>query len=340
MILGLMMVAQPARAADISAWVGDRFPRNEAIAGNDGWIGGYDGDPWFGLEQNGESYALSASDDANEDVGAGETYGPKTPSDNWLVSGNLVGQGVTSVVMFESDDDAIGLTFSNDTNGNFYLAFYSGDSAPPPLGRVDRPGVFLLRVEKGSAEVLADGRVGRNVDVTEGVELVADINDGHIVVTVNGEQAIEVDDPSPLPPGQSGFYAYNSGSNGNDDTYAGFDVIRVDWHDDDSDAIVDDDDNCEKNANADQADADGDGLGDVCDDTPGNEGDADTDADSDSDTDADADADVDGNDVDGFLTDEPLHVGTCGCETSRVAGLAPVLLAFALGLRRRAVTRV
>lgn len=334
MMLGLMMLAQPARAADISAWVGDRFPRNQEIAGNDGWIGGYDGDPWFGLEQNGESYALSASDDSNDDVGAGDTYGQGAPSDNWLVSGNDVGQGVTSVVMFENDDDALGLVFCNDTKGTFYLVFYTGDSAPPPVGRVDRPSVYLYRIQKGEAEILGDGRVGRGFDTTQGVELTADLDDGRILVTVDGETVIEAEDAAPLPPGQSGFYAYNSGSNDNDNTYAGFDVIRVDWHDDDSDAVPDDDDNCEKTSNSDQTDTDKDGLGDVCDDTPGTDGDTDTDSD------ADADADVDQDDVDGFLSTEPLHVGTCGCETSAASGIAPMLLAFVLGLRRRAVTRV
>src|SRR5262245_22959586 len=106
-VLGLLTMASPARAADIEAWTVDRFPRDEQIVGNDGWKGGYDNDPWWGYD--GGNYALSASDDANEDVGAGERYGEGAPSDNWIVRGDDVGQGVTHAVLFESDDDGIGI---------------------------------------------------------------------------------------------------------------------------------------------------------------------------------------------------------------------------------------
>jgi uncharacterized protein (TIGR03382 family) len=332
--LGLMAMIAPAHAADIDAWNVDRFPREQAIVGSDGWVGGYDADSWYGW--NAGEYALSITDDANEDVGAGDTYGNGAPSDNWIVRGDAVGQGVTDVVLFMNDNDGIGIVFNNNKKGTFYLALYSGDSAPPPLSRVDQPGLFLYRVENGTAEVIGNGRADRNLDLTNGAELSADINDGHILVSINGRTSIEVDDASPLPPGQSGLYAYNAGSNNNDDTYAGFDSIRVVWHDDDSDKIADDVDNCEKASNADQKDSDNDGLGDACDPTPGGDTDTDTDADADSDTDTDTDV-YDSGDIAGFLSDEPLGVGTCGCQTSSgMAGALPMILALLVGLRRRA----
>src|SRR5688572_1053740 len=150
-IYGLVMLASPALAGEIPAWSQDSFPGNDYLVGNDGWIGGYEGDPWAGVDGNGGSFALSLTDDANEDVDGSEEYGNNSPSDNWIVRGDAVRQGVTRVNLFMSDDDGIGLVFNNNAKGTFYLALYSEDSAPPPLQRLERPALVLYRIEDGIA---------------------------------------------------------------------------------------------------------------------------------------------------------------------------------------------
>jgi hypothetical protein len=341
-----------AFAADIPAWNVDRFPEEGYISGADGWQSGYDGDGWVSYDRG--RYALSYSDDNNRDVGMGDAYFVGAPSDDWLLRGVDVGQGVVRVTMFESDNDGIGVAFNNDGAGATYIAVYSEDSAPPPEDSVERPTLLLYRVSGGVGRVLASERVERGVDIERGVELSTDVNDGQVQVRLNGSLMIDVTDPSPLPPGQAGLYTYDAGSTNYDDTYAGFDSISVAWHDDDSDGVVDDTDNCEKASNSDQKDTDGDGLGDVCDPDP-SEGDTDTDTDTDSDTDTDTDADtdtdtdtdtdadsdtdgdvnLDSDELAGFLSDEALSVGNCGCQTSTMSAAALPFLAGLLFARRR-----
>lgn len=313
----LLALALDAQAEPIEAWARSDFGERQEMVGYDGWVGGYDADPWWGEG----SRAYSATDHNTGDS-SGERYGSGWAADNWVVRGEAVGQGAGMALLYNEDDDTIGVVACASGGDSFYLFGHSANSAPPPM-EVNGPTGYLLKVDNGVAEVLGFDRVElRREDWSQ---LEVSIDDGHIEFVLNGRDVVIVDDPDPLPPGQWGFYAYDAGNDGGyNSTEAFFDYIEVHWYDNDDDGEPDDSDNCEHTANPDQDDHDGDGIGNACDeDWPPD------------DTDVPDDTD-DTDHSDRPPLDDDVTVGLdCGC-TSSGAALPWVLVLLApLGLRRR-----
>lgn len=312
------MLVGVALAGELPVWDAERFPRNQEIGGRDGWRNGYRDDRWYGF-QNGE-WASSMTDDTTDDTD-GERFGSGWAADNWLVNGEPVGEGRVTAFGGTDDDDTIGIVFAHDRE-RFYLLGWSADSLPPPYtDRADGAMIFLVRVENGVGQVLAEERArgdgtGHTFDLS--------VNDGHITAIVDDRATLEVDDPAPLQPGQAGFYAYNAGDDGGgDSTWAGFDWLDVTAFDDDDDDVIDDVDNCEFVPNTDQGDRDNDGVGDACE------------APDPGDTDDPGDTNP-GADTDGLTPgDQELAVGGCGCDgAGSGGGIAVAFLLFALRRRR------
>jgi MYXO-CTERM domain-containing protein len=170
------------------------------------------------------------------------------------------------------------------------------------------------------------------------------VNDGEIIASVDGKEVAKVTDPSPLPAGQVGFYAYDAGGTGGDDTDAGATAITASLSDDDDDGVADDADNCETVKNPDQADKDKDGLGDACDEpvdtgTPDDTGATDDTGTSGDDTSSTGDdTGTTGDDSGGLVRpDQVVLRPGCACSSAEApsAWWGLVLGALAL-LRRRA----
>ena len=299
------------------AWKLDHFGENQSVAGHNGWVNGYSADTWWGA--GGRAY--SATDhNVSDSVGTG--YGSGWAADNWIARGDHVGQGVTSVSLYNEDDDAIGLVACSNMDDTFYLVGHSRDSTPPGVGAIEQPTLFVMRVEAGEPDLLETTQVGLRYDQFN--ELSLTIDDGALTVELNGTEVLEVVDPDPLLPGRSGLYAYDAGHDGgSQNTDAFFDAIEVRWMDEDGDSVPDDTDNCEGRPNKDQADDDDDGIGNACD--ADFEGPDDTGGD-------DTDDGVDPGDL-----DEGITAAGCSCAAPTGAPtLSGVLLAALwLGRRRR-----
>lgn len=309
----LIVAVMSALGGELPVWDADTFPRNTDIAGRDGWQTGYEDDAWYGAEDG--DWAMSATDDG----GQGEDrFLSGGPADDWLINGDDVGDGRIVAEGAMDDDDTLGIVFHADGEG-VYVAGWSSDSVPPPYrDRVDRPTVFLVRVQGRDVTLLAEQRAERNDGEQHRFDLT--VNDGHLTLIIDDRNILEVDDPSPLPAGQAGFYAYNSGwDGGNGSTYAAFDYIEVTAMDDDDDDVADDIDNCEFVANTDQTDYNNDGAGDACDPPPPAE-----------DTSVD-DTSGGGGELDG---DEALVAG-CGCNGAGQGAGGAVAGLLVLLLRRR-----
>jgi len=229
------------------------------LDGRDGWRAGYFYDNW--PTWNDGDDVMSGTDDG---IYSQVFYGDGSAIDNWLVQADAgpVGQGGVVAQFQNLDDDACGLVLSN-VGAATYLAFWSDDTAPPPVGVTDRERVFLVRVE-GGVGVEVD-RVQVDLPMDRDHELRLERNDDVVRVRVDGQVVIEAVDPAPLAPGFAGFYAYQNGVPWGDDTTVYFEDIRIFQYDDDVDQVPDDLDNCEFVANPDQADGDGNGVGDLCD---------------------------------------------------------------------------
>jgi len=307
----VLMLALPADAGTIEAWSRTDFGDAEPMAGIDGWANGYAEDAWWG--EGGR--ALSATDDNTGNSGS-DRYGSGWAADNWIIRGDAVGQGLTEVLLFNEDDDTIGLVACANGTDSFYLAAHTENGAPPPVS-TDEPLAYLLKVSAGVAEVLGTDR--SELRPEDWSRLSLDIDDGRLTMRLNGRVVVEVDDPEPLPPGRSGFYAYDAGyDGGGNNTNAYFDSIEVWWQDADGDLVPDDTDNCEHDKNPGQADHDDDGLGNDCDpDWPPE------------------DTDDPGTEDTGPLDDDVTAGLLCGCATG--APTIPWLLALLapLVLRRR-----
>lgn len=291
-----------APAAEIDLWLKGQFGSDGPLAGQDGWVHGFDEDPWY---TDGDG-AYTDSDLNNSDT-PGATYGSGWAADNWIVRGELVAEGGIEAEYTNEDDDTIGVVMAHDGDATFYLAGHSDGSVPPPMGTIDDPTLFLIRVEAGAATVLA----ARVLDLSGGPHLVRlDRDDERLTISVDGALQLQVDDPAPLAAGQAGFYAYDTGDDGWGGTEAWFDGVRVFAWDEDDDGVADDLDNCEEIANAEQVDTDADGIGDSCEDAaadPGGGGDS---ADPTSPGAGDPDTGA------AQAVSEALYVtSTCGCRT-------------------------
>ena len=253
MILLLMSLAQ---ADVIEAWEREEFGQGYPLDGHDGWSAGWSQDTWRAVNDNARSMT---DENANQNGFPG--YGGGTAADNWLVRGESIRQGVTWIEFSNEDDDAFGLV-SNHSGNSFYLVYASADDAPPPhWDDLTEAGIVLVRVSDGLPEVLAQRNVSFEGKSQHTLELVVDNED--LVVLFDDAFELTARDPQPLGAGQSGFHAYNCGTNSSP---CEGQAISVGYVDEDGDGIADDEDNCEFVANEDQDDSDDDGEGDACDD--------------------------------------------------------------------------
>jgi len=332
MVLALaLLAAQDAAAAEyIESWSYD-FPDDEELAGDGGWISGYEDDNWYGQvsDNTGYSYACPLTDDN------GGSFGSRDAADNWFVNEDVDwNDALLTSNFYVTDDDAIGLVFRFQDRQNYYLFLLTNDASPVE----GAGGMALIKVSSGEAEIL--DTIDRGYDQGVVGTLGISVNDNTITAWYSDEYSgpnafdyaddvLSADDPDPFGPGLAGFYSYDVGYDGGRtlDAYIGEPfVYQVD---DDEDGIIDDDDNCEFEANEDQADEDGDGIGDVCDDDFGTDPGDDT-GDGGDDT-GDGDGDVDISDIDGG----DVKLGT-GCSAVSGGGWLGLLVGLvALGGRRR-----
>lgn len=235
-------------APDPVVWCRESFEDASALAGTDGWIGGYPADPW---------HAVSGRAGPNtDDAFGGDLFGGGFANDNWLLNEGIVEQGSIYARFTLADDDTIGVVLSHDSLSTFYLAGYTNQSAPNPIGARTGPTGFLLKVVGGAVEYFEIAALA-----APPADIVLSRDGSSVTVYFDQGLTIEAEDPYPLPAGRAGMYAY--------DNSALFDAVALLARDEDGDSIPDDEDNCEALSNTDQLDYDLDGLGDACDPDPG-----------------------------------------------------------------------
>jgi hypothetical protein len=310
-----------------------------AVAGTDGWVGGYDRDPWSGTRSGG--YLIPITDD---NVGLSGSFGDGGPADDWLVRGPAFRDGGVRADLGNSDDDAIGLVLSHDGASSFYLAFHTSDATPPGMDGTDRSIVALLRIEDGDVTVMGRTAQGISALPAESTQQLRLNRDGdHLYVYFGTALVLDAVDPSPLAPGLAGVWSYDCGA---DRDTCFVDAVNAYLLDTDGDRVADDVDVCELVADPDQADRDRDGIGDACDEASGG-GDTDvTGGDTDAgggDTDVTGgDTDVGTNDTDGpdigHSLDEDLTAGCDGCSGAPLGAVRGGWLVLGLAglVRRRA----
>lgn len=329
LVTGAALVPGGARAGEIDLWTKGQFGVDGALAGQDDWTAGYPGDPWY---TDGDG-AYSDSDVNNGDT-SGAAYGSGWAADNWIIRGDLVAQGGIEGEYVNDDDDTIGVVFAHDGEATFYLAAHSAGSVPPPMPSISTGTLYLIRVEAGEASVLGARELALSVGQPHLIRLERD--DERLSVSIDGALELSADDPSPLPAGRAGFYAYDSGDDGGwGSTEAWFDGVLVFAGDEDDDGVADDLDNCEETPNPEQADEDADGFGDACDEAidEGPDGEP-----------GEQPGPGDAAEPDGSFVDEELYISSaCGCSTGQATawhlsgplGLLPMMLAALITATRR-----
>lgn len=323
-MLSILMMSLAA-AATVEAWAYSDFPTNGGVAGEDGWVNGYDEDEWAAFESRGVTWAYSTTDHTD-----GGRFGEGGALDNWLVNPAVeVLQGEYTVTSYVTDNDAFGIVMGVQ-EGEYLLLLVCGEEDNEssmqtcPVPGLSTQATALVRIRGRNAEVLDSVEVG----CTGGreVEMSVSIDDGLLVARYgDAEVSAEVDVRQPLT--GVGFYAYNEGTideEGQDDgNTVYFRDVVVSWMDEDDDGVVDDEDNCEEEANPGQEDLDHDGIGSACDlseDTPdtGDTGEGDT---------GEADDDTAG----GISIDQ----NGCGCASGGAAAGVGALVAGLAALARR-----
>lgn len=270
--ISLLIGIQAASAADyFEAWTYN-FDDEETIDGRDSWVSGYGEDEWYGVvsDNTGYAYACPLTDDN------GGSFGSRDAADNWLVyEGADWNDALFTSNFYVTDDDTVGLVFRFQDRENYYLFMMTTNSSP-----VDAEGMVLIKIEDGRPSIL--DRSDRTYEEGTVGAIAISVNDDEINVWYSddyegpnvheyADEVLSADDPDPFGPGYAGYYAYDMGGSsfGTFAAYLGEPTIFT--IDDDEDGIIDDEDNCEFESNPDQLDSDDDGIGDVCDDTPGDD---------------------------------------------------------------------
>lgn len=341
LLLALVAAPSLAQAGTVPLWSAATWPSPpegedvSPVAGTNGWVGGYEEDPWSGTRSG--QFLVPVTDDNNGFPTQGG-FGDGGPTDNWLIRGEAFRDGGIRSDLGNYDDDALGLVLSNDGEGSFYLLFHTSDASPPPIdGPARGNSLVLVRIQDGDVTVLQRDNQVTDVSAEDAVEMRFNRDGDRLTGFFGGKLVLNVIDPEPLAPGRAGVWAYDCGIEAG--TTCWFDTLNVYRLDADDDTIADDDDNCETVANEDQRDADDDGTGDACDADPG-----DTDAPVDTDTVVDTDpGDTDANTETGGPrppepgenVDEDL-IASCNCATGGASAGAWIALAgLALARRRR-----
>lgn len=283
----LHLLLGAALAADTLPYYSyEDYPNGETMDGTDGWVSGFSQDPWYGYvsDSSGRAYVLPYTD-MNADDAPGD-WGDGGALDNWLVNTDIdVTDGVIRTYFYSYDDDTLGLVFNQSDAQNYYMVILVSDSGggDDPLGH-GGPFTGIVKVTGGEAELLAEAGETYEIGPDYVSAFALRVDDGEILFSFWDEWdddwadedewpapdwTLDATDPSPLPGGRAGYYAYNAGGFGRDEDAVLFGSTWVLQVDEDADGVADDDDNCEEAPNADQADADSDGLGDACDDGGG-----------------------------------------------------------------------
>ncbi len=224
-----------------TAWEPSAFQDGEAIDGSDGWASGYADDPWGAYKFEGVAWAYSASDD-----GGGE-WGDSGPNENWLVNpGVEMRHGGIAATTYMTDDDTLGLALG-DGSGTMWLFLLCGaeDAEAPncPVTLRGETGSVIVEVNGGEATVLAES--GSSYGREEIGELYFMAYDGRLIASwPDGDVELEAELGSRPTIRAAGFYAYEAGLAGQDQTTAWFSEPLWLLFDNDDDGVPDDNDAC------------------------------------------------------------------------------------------------
>ena len=69
--------------------------------------------------------------------------------------GDSVNDGVSTIGLYNYDDDTAGMVFKQSSAKNFYMLVHYADAAPYPLQDTNEPTIALVRVYNGQGSVLA-----------------------------------------------------------------------------------------------------------------------------------------------------------------------------------------
>ncbi|NCG18313.1 MAG: hypothetical protein GWP91_04780 [Rhodobacterales bacterium] len=207
LLLTLALSGAQAQAGEVTLYDVNDFPGQGELAGVDGWENGYSSDPWW--REGG--VAASITDHNIGDSPGRTTYGSGGAVDNWIVKSGQIAQGGVEATFVNEDDDTFALVLGVNNGMDLYMAGYTKDNAPEPLGNQNQGTLFLIRVAGGNAAVIDTFNLDLPIDTPHSLRV--ESNDGEISVSINGTLRISVVDPAPIPAGRAGMYGYDSGDN-------------------------------------------------------------------------------------------------------------------------------
>ncbi|MDP7111946.1 MAG: hypothetical protein QGH45_08275, partial [Myxococcota bacterium] len=193
----------------------------DSFSGVDGWIAGWDEDPWT-------TNAYPEEVNPITDEGGGH-WSESSATANHLIQTDA---GSWADAAFEAqvaiyDNDTLGLVLRKSDDATFYLFFMTTDWAPALGGGGDAValyGSYLYRVESGIAELAAANEHAPYVQDQGQVDyqrLRLEAVGGTVTAYYSDQQSgnwsvaevvLEFTDDDPLPAGAFGLYAYEMGS--------------------------------------------------------------------------------------------------------------------------------